>query len=69
VGAAPGCSDQQGNGTPMFILPPLFAGHGHQGQQFFNLGVLVWDNGPGSPNNILSATVNWSVLLANSAWN
>src|ERR1700687_3751529 len=41
-------------------------GHGHQGQHFFDLGALVWDF-PGSPNNILSATVNWSVLLANSA--
>lgn len=68
-GSAPGCSDPRGNGTPMFILPPLFAGHGHQGQQSFDLGALLFDDFPGSPNNILSATVNWAVLLANSAWN
>ncbi len=68
-GPAPGCSDPKGNGTPMFILPPLFAGHGHQGQQSFALGALLFDDFPGSPNNVLSATVNWSALLANSAWN
>jgi len=68
-GPAPGCSDQQGDGTPLFILPPLFAGHAHQGQQVFNLGALVRYDTPGSPNNIPSATVNWSALLANSAWN
>ena len=67
-GPAPGCSSS-GNATPMFILPPLWPGHGHQGQQFFDRGALVWDDFPGSPNNILSATVNWGVLLANSAWN
>lgn len=68
-GPAPGCSDPKGNGTPMFILPPLFAGHGHQGQHLFELGALLFDDFPGSPNNVLSATVNWGVLLANSAWN
>jgi hypothetical protein len=53
----------------MFILPPLWAGHGHQGQHLFDIGALVWDDFPGSPNNSLSATVNWQALLANSAWN
>lgn len=68
-GPAPGCSDRQGNGTPMFILPPLWAGHARQGQHSFKIGTLVWDDFPGSSNNILSATINWQALLANSAWN
>ena len=68
-GPAPGCSDEQGDGTPLFILPPLWPGHGHQGQHVFDLGALLRYDSPGSPDNILSATVNWGVLLANSAWN
>jgi hypothetical protein len=68
-GPAPGCSDRQGDGTPMFILPPLWPGHGHQGQHVFDLGALLRYDSPGSPKNIPSATVNWSVLLMNSAWN
>lgn len=68
-GPAPGCSDQQGDGTPLFILPPLWPGHGHQGQHAFDLGALLRYDFAGSPKNIPSATVNWGVLLANSAWN
>lgn len=65
---APGCSNPNGNQTPMFILPPLWPGHGHQGPQQFALGTLVWDDAPGSTNNILSASINWQSLLATSAW-
>jgi hypothetical protein len=65
---APGCSDPNGNRTPMFILPPLWPGHGHQGPRQFSLGTLVWDDGPGSTNNVLSAPINWQTLLAGSAW-
>jgi hypothetical protein len=68
-GPAPGCSDPGGNGTPMFVLPPLFAGHGQQGKASFNLGALLFDDAPGSPNNVLSASVNWDALLGRSAWN
>ncbi len=65
---APGCSNPNGNQTPMFILPPLWPGHGHQGPRQFRLGTLVWDDAPGSTNNILSAPINWQTLLAGSAW-
>lgn len=68
-GPGPGCSDQRGDGTPLFILPPLWPGHSHQGQHVFDLGALLRYDSAGSPNNIPSATVNWGVLLANSAWN
>jgi hypothetical protein len=65
---APGCSNPNGNRTPMFILPPLWPGHGHQGPRQFSLGTLVWDDAPGSTNNMLSAPINWQTLLASSAW-
>jgi hypothetical protein len=65
---APGCSNPGGNQTPMFILPPLWPGNGHQGPEIFALGAVVWDDGPGSSNNVLSASINWQLLLAGSAW-
>ena len=57
-----------GGGYPLFVLPPLWPGHGHQGQHIFDLGARVGNDFPGAPLRA-SATVNWPVLLAHSAWN
>lgn len=68
-GPAPGCSDVTGDGAPFFVLPPLWPGHAHQGQHVFDLGAFLRYDSAGSPNNVPSATVNWGVLLTNTAWN
>lgn len=60
------CDD--GGGYPLFVLPPLWAGHGHQGQHFFDLGARVGNDSPQRPLRP-TATIDWQALLANSAWN
>ncbi|HXO25885.1 MAG TPA: hypothetical protein VOA80_00945 [Thermoanaerobaculia bacterium] len=57
-----------GGGYPLFVLPPLWAGHGHQGQHLFEVGARVGNDEPGAPLRP-QAAINWQLLLANSAWN
>jgi len=57
-----------GGGYPLFVLPPLWAGHGHQGQHLFDIGARVGNDQPGAPLRP-QATINWQALLARSAWN
>jgi hypothetical protein len=60
------CSD--GGGYPLFVLPPLWAGHGHQGQHLIDLGARVGNDFPLAPLRP-EAAINWQALLARSAWN
>jgi hypothetical protein len=58
-----------GGGYPLFVLPPLWAGHSHQGQHvLFDVGVRVGNDYPLAPL-VPQAAINWQVLLARSAWN
>jgi hypothetical protein len=57
-----------GGGYPLFVLPPLWAGHAHQGQHLFDLGARVGNDNPESPLRP-QAAINWQALLARSAWN
>jgi hypothetical protein len=57
-----------GGGYPLFVLPPLWAGHGHQGRHLFALGARVGNDYPNSPLRP-EAAINWQALLAKSAWN
>ncbi|HEV3458613.1 MAG TPA: hypothetical protein VHG32_18805 [Thermoanaerobaculia bacterium] len=66
--AADTISCSYGGGYPLFVLPPLWAGHAHQGQHLFDVGARVGNDQPGAPLRP-RATVNWQALLANSAWN
>jgi hypothetical protein len=69
AGPAPGCSDATAGGVVVYFLPPLFAGHEKQGQEVIAAAPHLDIESPGDPHNILSATVDWQALLANSAWN
>jgi hypothetical protein len=66
AGSPIACSD--GGGYPLFVLPPLWAGHAHEGQHLFDLGARVGNDYPLAPLRP-EAAVNWQALLARSAWN
>lgn len=68
-GPAPGCSFYPIADLAMYVLPPLFTGHEQQGQDVIAAAAHLDVESVGSPDNILSATVNWQALLANSTWN
>jgi hypothetical protein len=57
-----------GGGYPLFVLPPLWAGHAHQAQHLFDLGARVGNDYPNAPLRP-EAAVDWQALLARSAWN
>ncbi|HVT19477.1 MAG TPA: hypothetical protein VHQ90_25270 [Thermoanaerobaculia bacterium] len=68
-GQTSGCSNYEIARIAMYLLPPLFAGHEQQGQDVIGAAARLVVEFPASPDNTLSATVNWRDLLANSAWN
>jgi hypothetical protein len=57
-----------GGGYPLFVLPPLFAGHAHQGPRVVNSAPRVGNDNLQAPLRP-SAAVDWSALLSGSAWN
>ncbi|HBL29442.1 MAG TPA: hypothetical protein DD490_21630 [Acidobacteria bacterium] len=53
----------------MFLLPPMRTGQTPQGSAEFEGAPFLLYRFRDSPLNILTATVDWEALLANTAWN
>jgi len=57
------------NTIAMFLLPPMFPGHDLQGPEEFEGAPFLKYWSTNDPLNILTSPVDWSAVLAETAWN
>ncbi len=63
------CTLDFGNGPwAVYILPPIWAGHEIQGGAEFQKGSFLNLLGEGFPEDVLTTTFEWPILLAGTAW-
>jgi len=52
----------------VYVLPPIWAGHEIQGEAEFQRGGFLNLRSEGFPDNVLTTTFEWPILLAGTAW-
>jgi hypothetical protein len=69
VGQEVGCTRPEVGGLGIFIVPPIWAGHETQSSEVLARGALLLYSVEGSPENVLSANLDWADLLRDTTWN